>query len=294
MLEGSEEAVMKCIVVGVDGSAESAGALTWAASLALKVNAEVVVVQAYTPVASEIRPKYAERVQDEHLRRLEGSCGSRLEGIPHRLEAVNGDAREVLPAMARDLDADLLVVASIGMTGREPGFLSVGSVVEYLAHHVEVPLAVVPPGTPTAVAHIVVGLDGSEHSAAAARWTADLAGATGAAVTVVAVDEAGSPLHPEDDVEGVAWSGAAEARVTREWAGPLADFGDRYHCLVSRETPVADTILRAAEHDRADLVVVGVRGLGGITGLRVGGVALGVLHRADRPVVLVPAATDGQ
>lgn len=38
----------------------------------------------------------------------------------------------------------------------------------------------------------------------------------------------------------------------------------------------------------ADLVVAGARGVGGVSGLRIGGTALAILHRADRPVVLVP------
>ena len=37
-----------------------------------------------------------------------------------------------------------------------------------------------------------------------------------------------------------------------------------------------------------DLLVVGARGLGGFSGLRIGGTAMGLLHRAELPLVVVP------
>ncbi len=47
-------------------------------------------------------------------------------------------------------------------------------------------------------------------------------------------------------------------------------------------------ITEAGVHNRAGLVVVGTRGTGGITGLRLGSTALKVLHHSGLPVVLVP------
>jgi nucleotide-binding universal stress UspA family protein len=38
--------------------------------------------------------------------------------------------------------------------------------------------------------------------------------------------------------------------------------------------------------------MMGARGLGGFTGLRAGGVALAVVHRAELPVIMVPPADD--
>ncbi|MFN3215793.1 MAG: universal stress protein [Acidimicrobiales bacterium] len=73
-------------------------------------------------------------------------------------------------------------------------------------------------------------------------------------------------------------------------AAELASAGIDFHALALRGSNVADALLQAAADERADLVVVGTRGLGGFTGLRIGGVALKVLHRTDRPVVLVPPA----
>ena len=49
----------------------------------------------------------------------------------------------------------------------------------------------------------------------------------------------------------------------------------------------ADAILDLAERIGADLVVVGTRGLGPVKRLLVGSVSLGVVHHADRPVLVV-------
>jgi nucleotide-binding universal stress UspA family protein len=48
---------------------------------------------------------------------------------------------------------------------------------------------------------------------------------------------------------------------------------------------LTDTAIR----EQAGLLVVGSRGLGGITGLRLGATALKVLHHGQLPVVMVPA-----
>ena len=283
---------MKHLVVGVDGSAESDVALSWAISLATSLDAQVTVVSAYQPVGSEVRPTYAERVQDEHQRRLEGFCGSRLEGVRHHIEAINGDPRDVLPRVARDRDADLLVVASVGGSGHRPGFLAVGSVVEYLAHHLDQPLAVITPGAVPTVDRILVAVDGSPHSIVAVEWVRRLVdhGVPNASLTAVAVGQPGLAIAP--DASDAEWDAEAQRTITTKWAAPLSDAGESFTAVAVPESPVAEAILDTAEEVGADLVVLGARGLGGVTGLRIGGVALKVLHRTVRPLVLVPDDRD--
>jgi nucleotide-binding universal stress UspA family protein len=281
---------MKRIVVGLDGSEASVDATRWAAALAEAVGAEVVVVNAYVPVQSEIRPAYFERLRREQAELMATWCSDSLSSVPHRLQVSDGDPRDALPAAAAEHDADLLVVASTGSSGRTPGLLHLGSVVEYLAHHVERPLAVITTDASHTIARIVIGVDGSAHSRRAVRWAGELAAATGAAVTAVAVEEAGRPICAAED-DG-AWLQGAEAVIRQDWAAPLNELGERFEVVAARELPVAETVLSLAADEGADLVVMGVRGVGGVTGVRIGGVALATLHRADRPVVLVPPADE--
>jgi nucleotide-binding universal stress UspA family protein len=283
---------MERIVVGMDGSATTRGALEWAAALARATGAELIAVNAHVPMQSEMRPGYLERLRAQRQQDLASWCEGALDGVESRLEVVDGDPRDVISGAIERHDADLLVVASSGETSRGPGFLRIGSVVEHLAHHLDRPMAVVAPDTAPEITKIVVGVDGSEHGRRAIEWTAAVAEATGAAVTAVAVAE---PSHPLANIEHTAdWRAAAERQLTERWAAPLAALGDRYHAVVSDTVPVADALVRAGGDERADLVVVGARGLGGFSGLRIGGTALGVLHRAKRSVALVPSAPRGR
>ena len=277
---------MKRIVVGMDGSASARDALQWAAALARSTGAEIVAVNAHVPMQSEMRPGYLERLRDERAQELEQWCAQTLDDVDSSLVVKDGDPRDVLPAALEELDGDLLVVASRGEGSRGPGFLSVGSVVEFLAHHLERPLAVITPGAPPAITRAVIGVDGSDHGRHAIEWTAAVATATGAHVTAVAVAEPGHPISTID--EDADWQLASERVLANEWAEPLAALGDRFSAVVSRAAPVADVIVDEAAGADADLVVAGARGVGGVTGLRIGGTALAILHRADRPVVLVP------
>ncbi len=275
------------IVVGVDGSSESRDALAWATRLAEALAAEIVVVRAWRPESSEVRPETAKRLEAARRSELEGFCGSRLDHLRHELIVVDGDPRDVLVEQAHAREAAAVVVASVGASGHRPGLLRVGSVVEYLAHHVDRPLVVIPPGSTTAPGAIVVAVDGSDHARAAVEWVRRLAdgGLAVESITALVVDQ------PELGLSGASdrpWTAQAEDLVRTRLAAPLAELGVPFVPVARGEAPVPETILDVAESAGADLVVIGTRGTGGVTGLRIGGVALAVLHRADRPLVLVP------
>ena len=54
-----------------------------------------------------------------------------------------------------------------------------------------------------------------------------------------------------------------------------------------REGPEADSILKEAQKAKADLIVMGTRGLGTLKGFLVGSVSRKVIHYADCPVMVV-------
>jgi nucleotide-binding universal stress UspA family protein len=285
---------MRRILVGVDGSEASLEALAWATMVARASGAHVVAMHGLVFPYSEIKPETSQRLRAEQAEQLAGWATPLLAGVPHELEVHPGDPRDAIPAAARDHDADLVVVASSGATGRTPGFLHLGSVAEYLAHHVERSLAIIPPKPSGQLARIVVAVDGSEHSRAAVRWTAELAAAAGAEVTAVAVAEPRAPIvEVADDADEDAWRRAAEEVVRADWAEPLRALHRTADVVVTRQGTVPEAILETAATEQADVLVVGARGLGGFTGLRAGGVALAVVHRAELPVIMVPPADDG-
>jgi nucleotide-binding universal stress UspA family protein len=132
------------LVVGFDGSASAERALAWAGEMAATVKAEVVVVlaagfrmQADGP--GEVVTSPPDEAVDELARSGEMLAAA---GVDHRGRLESGDARAVLPAIADEEEASLVVVGSRGL-GRLPRLL-LGSVARYVVGHVSRPVAVVP------------------------------------------------------------------------------------------------------------------------------------------------------
>jgi nucleotide-binding universal stress UspA family protein len=137
------------------------------------------------------------------------------------------------------------------------------------------------------VATIVVGTDGSKSSEAALSEAFDLAKRLGAQVLVVAVAAHVSGLLSGSVYQGRfsehldrARDGLDAARTMAEEAGVEAEFE-------VFEGDAAEEIAMIAESRDADLVVVGTRGHGGITGSLLGSVSADVIRRSKRPVVVV-------
>jgi hypothetical protein len=133
-----------------------------------------------------------------------------------------------------------------------------------------------------AVGLALVGRREKDPSLEAAGWAGGLATAVGAEVVVV-----NAYIPVQSEIRPTTRSGCGTSRPSASRRGAPRWF----RAVVSRGAPVAETILDVAGAEAADLLVVGARGVGGVTGLRIGGVALAVLHRADLPVVLVPPVT---
>jgi nucleotide-binding universal stress UspA family protein len=132
------------LVVGFDGSASAERALAWAGEMAATVKAEVVVVlaagfrmQADGP--GEVVTSPPDEAVDELARSGEMLAAA---GVDHRGRLESGDARAVLPAIADEEEASLVVVGSRGL-GRLPRLL-LGSVARYVVGHVRRPVAVMP------------------------------------------------------------------------------------------------------------------------------------------------------
>ncbi len=150
-----------------------------------------------------------------------------------------------------------------------------------------------------AIAQILVGLDGSEGSAAALRKAIQLAKAMDAEVVAVHVFQLPYPvLAPA--AGGAAMGVGAEVSTFEQsmrervkevfrtqWCAPLEEAGVRYREVFGEGRPGA-VLEEAAERDNVDLIVVGRRGLGSLTELLAGSVSQYLVHRASRPVLVIP------
>ncbi|MCL6735972.1 universal stress protein [Streptomyces neyagawaensis] len=134
---------------------------------------------------------------------------------------------------------------------------------------------------------VTVGLDGSDESLAAADWAAREAALRGLPLRLVHaggqephayVPFAGEPVPPPGADRSVSLLPEARARLAHRHPG-LRVSTER---LPGRTVPA---LVAAAEE--SELLVLGSRGLGRTDGVLLGSVALAVVARAGRPVVLV-------
>jgi nucleotide-binding universal stress UspA family protein len=144
----SEGGVVRVILVGDDGSAGGARAIAFSAALASPLGAEVVVVEAYSPLdelATATPPIDFGQLEATARKRLESERAAVLRDrdVSHRVLLVEDpDAIGVLARTADDIAADLVVVGSHGRTGWRERML--GNVATKLPHEVRCPVAIVP------------------------------------------------------------------------------------------------------------------------------------------------------
>lgn len=132
------------VVVGMDGSPASLGALAMAFAEADARGLPLSAVVAWEPMSARRLPPLVEEsdlraAAEARLARWMTPLRERHPGVDAEIEVVTGPAREVLIAAASE--ACLLVVGSRGLGGFRG--LLLGSVSHALVHHVTCPVAVV-------------------------------------------------------------------------------------------------------------------------------------------------------
>ncbi|GAA3388082.1 universal stress protein [Streptomyces roseoviridis] len=137
---------------------------------------------------------------------------------------------------------------------------------------------------------ITVGLDGTDHASAAADWAAQEADRRGASLRLVHA----WVWRPTDVV--YVGDRAAEERWVRDMLAEARSrvVGQHPTLDVTTELLVEDPVpALLAEAARADMLVLGSRGYGTLTGYLVGSVSLKVLRHAAGPVVMVGRPNPG-
>ncbi|WP_086830432.1 universal stress protein [Streptomyces sp. NRRL B-24572] len=272
------------IVVGIDPVKNWHLALAWAADEAHLRGLGLRLVVAVPPqrTGEEILHKARLRAGAEALRTAVAWAHARQPDVRAASALLDGSPARVLAGLSRG--AAMVVLGSRHLSRTEE-YLSAGALVVPVAAQAHCPVVVV--GDAEHVTqqpqYLVVGIDGSESSRAALALAFEEADLRHCALRAVA---AWQPpvfsLHGGDTLFHV------ERRLLSE---TTAGWGEKYPDVrltheVSIGSPV-ETLANAAEHALA--VVVGRRGRGGYTGMRVGSVVHGLLHRAHCPVITVPA-----
>jgi nucleotide-binding universal stress UspA family protein len=257
--------VFNRVLVGVDGSPESAEA-TRQAALLLEEGGELTLLAAYD-IAPALVGGTGSRVPayfDEGVQRkgAEDALAKVLEQIAGRsssmAKAVRGNSQKELLREAESTRATLIAVGSHGI-GRRRGII-VGSTATEVLHRAPCSVLVAR-GRPDFSRRISVGVDGSPESAAAYAAARHLA------------ERFNAELWPV-----VAHGGKGGKGVDKRL---VAEIVDHHHEDMS-DAPVPALVAAAAD---SDLLVVGSRGLHGLKSL--GSVAERVAHQAHSSVLVV-------
>lgn len=282
------------VVVGYDGSPDADLALAWAQRTASSAAAPlrvVIVGTAMDPVVGHFR---------EHADELVAAWKARATVRLRRGGDVDGEVEvrrgPVVPVLrAASHGAALLVVGSRGH-GLAVGSLS-GSVSQHVARHASCPVVVVRPAHQPDATRIVVGVDGSDGSAAALRFACSRGTLTGE--TVLAVHAYRAPTLPTESMflaeamrsdlpaptRDLASREAAERLLASATAGARAEHPGLD--LTELAVPAPADRLLVDLSAAASLVVVGSRGRDAFAELLLGSVAQHVLQDARCPVAVV-------
>ncbi len=284
------------ILVGLDASAASEGAIAWVRALRAELPADLLFLHAYWPTRERERLGLEgggaedEREIVDVLRR---ELGPRIAGLPGegtvdlRLRPVLGDEPDPLAWEAAIEGADLIVV---GTRQRRDSLSGSTAIATLRAAPVPVLCVPAPPrpartagALPPPVRHVLAATDLSEAGNAAALRAYALVGAGGGIVELCHA----LPAEVRDDDRR--WlEQQLEALV------PAEAFARRIVTRVSLlRGPPAPAILQASERLGVDAVVLGSHGRSGIARALVGSVAVEVVRGATRPGVLVKPPREG-
>lgn len=218
----------------------------------------------------------AVRATVEHVR----ASASDVTVVPRTSPAVSPVQGLLLHAES----ASMLVVGAHGVSALIGARL--GSVADQVAAHARVPVVVVgPEPVPEDAREVVVGVDGSSGSRSALSAALESASADGGPVRAVWAWSAPADTVPYRSDSEEELRRRHRQELERALEPVLARRpGAEVVREVPREHPVGALLARTRN---ARLFVVGARGERGFARLALGGVARGVLHRSDRPVMVV-------
>jgi nucleotide-binding universal stress UspA family protein len=286
------------VLIGIDFSQTSEGALRWGLEIARENDAEVMLLHAlrlpslatpYVPVPPEIDVELERKARDR-LAELERRCSGGGAVITSAIR--HDDPASALRDAALEAKADLVVVGTHGQSRLE--HLLLGSVAERVIAIAPVPVLAVHLedfDRHRPLRRVLVPTDFSEESRRSAEVALDLIGARGKGEVILAH---AYHLPIEYSAYGTLplnWNFVEEAaRAAKselgKWATELMASGWKV-TTEAAEGPAASVIERLAREHQVDLIAMGTHGRGALRELVLGSVAKHVVQRAPCPVLTV-------
>jgi nucleotide-binding universal stress UspA family protein len=285
----------RTIVVGTDGSDGSKTAVRWAAREAERRGALLRIVHAFDWEWHSARYSIGGEYLNEARQHADAVVANATDearavapAIRIQADALIGNAAPQLLEIAAD--ADLLVVGNRGRGGFAS--LLLGSVSQRLALHAPCPVVVVRGDSDAGV--VAVGVDDSPAAEHALEAAFTAATERGCAVVVIHTYLPPTPLWLASDVSAVDVETPEQDAIERErldnqlipWRGKFPDVP--VESIISHDSAAAVLV---GVSKSAQLVVVGSRGHGALTGIMLGSTGMQLVHHADCPVLIARQRT---
>jgi nucleotide-binding universal stress UspA family protein len=281
------------IVVGVDPDSTKRMALAWAADEAARRRVPLRLVHAegmptvefrkwHVPPSWEAWNEVMHEAGEQKLKDAVAFAEARQPRVEVSGLLAEGDPAWVLREQSQDATA--VVLGSQHLSRVREVFGSASVSLPVMAHS-PCPVVVVPePEHSTQQpAYFVVGVDGSEHSAAAVEFAFEEAALRDAALRALYVWQPG--------LLGMLDEQAAQQECRRLLSEIVAGRGAAYPNVELHHELISGHPVKVLTEESAHALglVVGTRGRGGFAGMLLGSVSQGVLHHAECPVIAVPA-----
>lgn len=294
---------MKNILVPIDGSQPSHNALQHAIDIANVYNAELTIVNITNADAVLDSFDVFEDMTDEKVKDLTKLAKDKsgyvlekaMEAVPenlmvHTVQLVSTPEIGIL-SEAEKCDADLIVMGRRGSHSLSEQIL--GSASTYVLAHAKCPVLLAHNEKEGPYQRILVPADGSEESLKAVRYAVEFAKADGASVTVFHVANMRDLIAEETALD-------QKKRGLEDLTDRLRQSADRVFALC--KAAIADhkgdvdlhfvanigrpgpTILKKAEKDGSDLLIMGSRGRSGLTSI-----LLAASAATSRPIRACPS-----
>ena len=262
----------KRILCPYDFSAASEKALAWGVRLAHDFSSRLEVIHVLDTAGSLLvqpfpTPDLLTTVREAAAARLR-TLRSRPELAGVGVDLIEGPLHQVLPERIVASDADLVVMGTHGLRGFER--LMLGSVTEFILHHVNRPLLTVhsrvaaPDRIRVLLAATDFGAEAAEIArvsrALARRWEAPLLAAHVIDLPHAPAILEGSPWFNDAELDALAQRLRPDRRARLATLFPSGTTPPTE--LVLPEGPAAESICRLAGERHADLLIVGAHGVG--------------------------------
>jgi nucleotide-binding universal stress UspA family protein len=278
----------KKILVAIDGSESSRNALVQAFRFAVDEKCWITVAAVVPAYDGEIETIGIKDIRTALSKPYEDALAAarklaEQERVLIKTVCEEGEAHERIVDLADAENCDIIIMGRRGLRSVER--MLVGRVTARVIGHSQRDVLVMPNNTSVGWKTIVLATDGSQYSDRAAERAIAFARSYGGELRVLSVVDVPTEFYAEapqavDDLIRKAKSFVAAVKKKAEEAGLKAE-------TFVGESEAYQAIIRLAQEQKADMIVIGSHGRTGLRRLLMGSVAEKVIGYAGCPVLVV-------